>query len=39
VAASDGPIGKARDFHFDDAAWTIRFLVVETGPQLAGRVP
>jgi hypothetical protein len=37
VAASDGLIGEVRDLYFDDAAWTIRFLVVETGPWLAGR--
>lgn len=37
VLASDGPIGKVKDCYFDDAAWTIRFIVVETGSQLGGR--
>ena len=35
--ATDGPIGHVKDFYFDDEAWTIRFLVVETGAWLEGR--
>lgn len=29
--ASDGVIGRVKDFFFDDHYWTIRYLVVETG--------
>jgi hypothetical protein len=31
IAATDGIIGRVRDFYFDDEAWTVRYLVVETG--------
>jgi len=31
ISAMDGDLGKAYDFYFDDLAWSIRFLVVETG--------
>ena len=31
VSASDGAIGKVGDFYFDDDAWGVRYLVVETG--------
>jgi len=27
----DGDLGKVHDFYFDDATWTVRYLVVETG--------
>ncbi len=37
VLAGDGPIGKVRDCYFDDVTWTVRFIVVETGPGLGGR--
>ena len=37
VEATDGPIGHVKDFYFDDQAWTIRFLVVETGAWLESR--
>lgn len=37
VEGSDGPIGRVHDLYFDDEAWTIRFLVVETGEWLGGR--
>lgn len=37
IGASDGEIGKVKDFYFDDISWTIRYLVVETGTWLAGR--
>lgn len=37
LAASDGEIGKVREFYFDDAHWTVRYLVVETGSWLTGR--
>lgn len=31
ASATDGDIGQVEDFLFDDEAWTIRYLVVETG--------
>ena len=37
VEGIDGQIGRVRDFYFDDATWTIRFLVVDTGAWLDGR--
>lgn len=35
--ATDGPLGKVRDFYFDDHSWTIRYLVLDTGVWLPGR--
>jgi sporulation protein YlmC with PRC-barrel domain len=37
VHASDGIIGHVADFYFDDQAWVIRYLVVETGNWLLSR--
>lgn len=37
IHATDGEIGHAREFLFDDERWTIRYLVVETGGWLSGR--
>jgi uncharacterized protein YrrD len=37
VEGTDGQIGRVQDAYFDDRAWAIRFLVVETGPWLEGR--
>ncbi len=37
VQATDGEIGTIRDVYFDDARWTIRYLVVDTGGWLLGR--
>lgn len=37
IKARDGEIGSVEDFLFDDATWTIRYLVVDTGPWLFGR--
>ena len=37
LEANDGQIGTLRDFLFDDANWTVRWLVVETGSWLTGR--
>jgi len=31
IDATDGTIGQVKDFYFDDAAWVIRYFVVETG--------
>jgi uncharacterized protein YrrD len=37
IEATDGALGHVRDFYFDDEAWVIRYLVVETGDWLANR--
>ncbi len=37
MGATDGEIGHVRDFYFDDEAWVIRYLVVETGTWLMHR--
>lgn len=37
IGATDGEIGKVKEFYFDDRTWTIRYLIAETGNWLAGR--
>jgi sporulation protein YlmC with PRC-barrel domain len=37
ISASDGEIGHVKDFYFEDDAWVVRYLVVETGSWLASR--
>lgn len=37
LLATDGEIGRVSDFYFDDAAWTVRYLVIDTGSWLSGR--
>jgi len=37
IFATDGEIGHVDDFFFDDATWTVRYLVVDTGPWILGR--
>jgi len=37
LSAKDGVIGHVKDFYFDDKSWSIRYLVVDTGPWLIGR--
>jgi len=37
IYATDGDVGFAKDFHFDDEAWVIRYLVVETSDWMASR--
>lgn len=37
LANLDGEIGKVKGFYFDDAYWTIRYLVADTGNWLTGR--
>jgi len=37
IRATDGPIGEVTDFYFDDTAWVIRYLVVDTGRWLSSR--
>ena len=38
IAASDGRIGTVSDFLFDDRTWKVRWLVVDTGNWLPGRM-
>jgi hypothetical protein len=37
LAASDGEIGRVKDFYFDDRDWAIRYVVADTGTWLPGR--
>jgi hypothetical protein len=37
IRATDGEIGQVHDLYFDDQAWTIRYLVVDTGSWLSGQ--
>jgi len=37
VAVSDGPLGTASVFLFDDGNWKMRWLVLDTGHRLSGR--
>lgn len=37
IRATDGELGRVHTFYFDDKAWTVRYLVVETGNWLAER--
>ena len=37
IRATDGDIGTVDQFYFDDEAWVIRYLTVETGGWLGGR--
>jgi hypothetical protein len=37
ISATNGVIGQVKDFYFDDDAWVIRYLVVETGAWLSSR--
>jgi len=37
ISATDGIIGQVKDFYFDDKAWVIRYLVVDTGTWLSSR--
>lgn len=37
IRATDGTIGHVIDFYFDDEAWTVRYLIVETGNWLLRR--
>ena len=37
LGASDGEIGKVKDFYFDDRNWAIRYVVADTGSWLPGR--
>ena len=37
IRATDGDIGHVKDFYFDDEAWAVRYLIVETGGWLSSR--
>jgi len=37
IHATDGDVGRVSDFYFDDVAWAIRYLVIDTGSWLMGR--
>jgi hypothetical protein len=37
VAGSNGPLGTASDFLFDDVSWKMRWLVVDTGNRFSDR--
>jgi hypothetical protein len=37
IRATDGDIGRVDHFLFDDAQWTLRYVVVDTGEWLPGR--
>jgi uncharacterized protein YrrD len=38
IGATDGEIGNIKDFYFEDNTWRIRYLVIETGDWLNGRM-
>jgi uncharacterized protein YrrD len=38
LRATDGEIGHIKDFYFDDLNWVIRYVVVDTGTWLSGRL-
>jgi PRC-barrel domain len=38
LTATDGEIGHVKDFYFDDKSWAVRYLVVDTGSWLPGRL-
>lgn len=37
VVGQDDKVGTIHDFFFDDQSWTVRYVVVDTGPWLVGR--
>jgi len=37
IRATDGTIGHVKDLYFDDAAWVVRYLIVDTGGWLSNR--
>jgi len=37
IEATDGAVGQVEDFYFDDRAWVVRYLVVDTGNWLLSR--
>lgn len=37
LLASDGEIGRIKDFYFDDQSWAVRYVIADTGSWLPGR--
>jgi len=37
ISATDGEVGHVKDFYFEDDAWVVRYLVVDTGTWLTSR--
>ncbi len=37
LGATDGIVGKVKDYYFDDQDWAVRYLVADTGNWLLGR--
>jgi sporulation protein YlmC with PRC-barrel domain len=37
IDATDGDVGEVKDFYFDDKAWVVRYLIVDTGGWLSSR--
>jgi hypothetical protein len=37
LGATDGEIGRVKNFYFDDQTWAVRYLVADTGTWLSGR--
>ena len=37
LGASDGELGRVKDFYFDDQSWAVRYLVADTGTWLTSR--
>ena len=38
ITAKDEDIGTVKDFYFDDETWTVRYLIVKTGPWFSREV-
>lgn len=38
LGASDGEIGRVKDFYFDDQYWAVRYVVADTGSWLRGHL-
>jgi uncharacterized protein YrrD len=38
IGTPDGEIGHVKDFYFDDQQWAVRYVVVDTGSWLSGRL-
>jgi len=37
IGATDGDVGQVKDLYFDDQAWVVRYLIVDTGTWLTSR--
>ncbi len=37
LGASDGELGRVKDFYFNDRDWVVRYVVADTGSWMAGR--